>query len=166
MTKKCTATPVYKEFSLTYEPACPKPHILLNPRLSRQCQKSLPHLTLETGDDNNDTWLACDSSASPRLHLSCPYAQPFLRGSRKSCVIILSICVSEPVSMLANLCHTEQTATVVGALKRRGVKNKQNKQKKNVASYLQSSGVYPISGQADEWGREPHDKRSRYGAGA
>ncbi len=68
--------------------------------------------------------------------------------------------------MLANLCHTEQTATVVGALKRRGVKNKQNKQKKNVASYLQSSGVYPISGQADEWGREPHDKRSRYGAGA
>lgn len=36
-----------------------------------------------------------------------------------SYVLTLSICVSEPVSMLASLCHTEQTATVVGALKRR-----------------------------------------------
>lgn len=34
----------------------------------------------------------------------------------KSRVIILSICVSEPVSVLATPCHTEQTATVVGSL--------------------------------------------------
>lgn len=109
-------------------------------------------------------WLPLLRFFMTSLHRICPYAQPFLCRSLKSCVIILSICVSEPVSMLANL--TAILSRQQQLLEPwRGGRWRINK-KKNVASYLQSSCVYPISGQADEWGREPHDKRSRYGAGA
>lgn len=106
------------------------------------------------------------------FHLICPRAQPFLSGSLKSCVIILSVCVSEPVSTLANLCHTEETATVVGASKRsrkrREVKSKQKKTKKQktwLTTYKAVACIRSVARQTNE-GREPHDKRSRYGAGA
>lgn len=77
-------------------------------------------LTLKTGDGND-----AHSGSLPLLHLICPFAHPPLW-------ITLSICVSEHISMLASLCHSEQTATVAEALedvKRRelGVNNTNNK---------------------------------------
>lgn len=46
--------------------------------------------------------------------------------------------------MLASLCHAEQTATVVEALK--SGQKREVKRIKEVADYSQSSGVHPVSG--------------------
>lgn len=102
------------------------------------------------------------------LHLICSSAQPFSMWiSLKSCLTISSMCVSEPVSMLSKPLPywTDSNSCWLSwrAAKRREMKSKPQK---NVVSYLQSSGVYPISGQAGRWAREAHDKRSRYAAGA
>lgn len=67
--------------------------------------------------------------------------------------VSLSLSVCQPVSAIL---RRQQQLLEPWRAGRGGRWRVNKKTKQNVANYLQSSGAYPISGRADEWGEESH----------
>lgn len=135
------------EISLKSQPSHPQPHILFHQMESNQhLQKMIMMMTRLTSDTL--------SSSSPWLYfiLSFPLHNLYACGTLESCVIIPSICLwacQYAKQASAIFSRQQQLLEPSRAGKRREVKSIANKR---VARYLQSGGVYPISGQEGKWG--------------